>query len=80
MKLRNEFLNDLEFCQAHIKGICDFMPTEVHHRAGRTGALLTDVSKFLGVCMPCHRWIELHPKEAKEHGYSLSRLSKKETL
>jgi hypothetical protein len=41
---------------------------------GRIGNLLTDETKFLAVCRACHDWIETHPKEAKELGYSISRI------
>jgi hypothetical protein len=41
---------------------------------GRIGNLLTDPKYFLAVCRQCHNWIEEHPKEAKELGYSVSRI------
>jgi hypothetical protein len=41
---------------------------------GRIGNLLTDTSHFLAVCRQCHSWIEEHPTEAKELGFSKSRL------
>jgi hypothetical protein len=54
---------------------CGNKSTEIHHRQGRIGALLTDVNHFLAVCEPCHKYIEMHPAWSKEQGYSESRLN-----
>ena len=70
-KVRKVFLESLIFCQ--VKG-CKGLATEVHHKKGRIGKLLTDISYFLGVCRECHNKIELEPKWGKENGYSLNRL------
>ena len=67
------FLESLIFCQ--VKG-CKGLATEVHHKKGRIGKLLTDIRYFLGVCRECHNKIELNPTWAKENGYSLNRLDK----
>ena len=48
---------------------------QLHHRRGRIGNNLLDVSTFMAVCYECHRWIELHPEESKLAGFSLSRLA-----
>jgi hypothetical protein len=50
--------------------------TEIHHKAGRIGRLLLDESLWLAVSRRGHTWIEEHPKEARELGYSQSRLKK----
>jgi hypothetical protein len=50
--------------------------TEIHHKAGRIGRLLLEESLWLAVSRRGHTWIEEHPKEAKELGYSQSRLKK----
>lgn len=50
--------------------------TDVHHRKGRMGDLLVDATYFLAVCRECHKWIEENPIEAKNAGFSLSRLAK----
>jgi hypothetical protein len=34
------------------------------------------MSTWLGVCASCHEYIELHPNEAKELGFSVNRLDK----
>ena len=70
LKLRKAFLDAHPMCQ--VKG-CGMPADDIHHRAGRTGDKLTDISLFMAVCRPHHNYIESHPAEAKEHGYSLIR-------
>ena len=48
--------------------------TDIHHKKGRVGSLLTDDNYFMAVCRGCHSEIELNPIWAKENGYSLDRL------
>lgn len=73
LKLRLEYLNEHQNCEAKIAG-CNIFATQIHHRAGRIGNLLTDTSLFLAVCGHCHRVIELNPNFAKQHGFSENRL------
>jgi hypothetical protein len=73
LKVRKVFLQSLMFCQVNS---CKKLPTEVHHKKGRIGKLLTDTRYFLGVCRECHNKIELEPLWAKENNYSLNRLDK----
>lgn len=75
LKLRNAFLLENPICQAKINRHCTNEATQVHHKKGRTGLLLTDTSNFLSVCYQCHQFIELSPKLAKELGFSKSRLA-----
>jgi hypothetical protein len=35
----------------------------------------TDESTWLPVCRQCHMWIEEHPIESKEKGFSISRIN-----
>jgi hypothetical protein len=67
-------------CEVFLRGkICPVTgepATEVHHKKGRIGKLLTDVRFFLGVSRKGHKKIEENPEWAKEMGYSLDRLSK----
>jgi hypothetical protein len=72
-KIRAIFLDDYPTCQVLY---CETWATEVHHKKGRTGGLLTDVRYFMAVCRDHHQRIEEHPEWAKEHGYSISRLAK----
>lgn len=67
------FLAEHCICEAHLSG-CTTFATEVHHKKGRTGDLLLDETEWLAACHNCHVWIELHPLEAKELGFSKSRL------
>jgi predicted HNH restriction endonuclease len=47
--------------------------TDVHHKKGR-GKYHLDTSTWLPVCRNCHEWIETHPEDAKELGYSETRI------
>lgn len=73
-KKRKAFLEENPLCQVRAFG-CSTFSTEVHHKAGRIGNLLTDETKFLAVCRNCHQVIEMNPKMAKEKGFSISRLA-----
>jgi len=70
-KIRIQFLLDHPLCE-----VCEKQESsEIHHKKGRIGELLTNTNHFLSVCRNCHRWIEEHPKMAKAFGYSESRLA-----
>ena len=71
-QVRQSFLYKHEFCQARLPG-CTMWATEVHHKAGRIGDLLTDPTNFLAVCRSCHQNIELHHELAVDLGYSINR-------
>jgi hypothetical protein len=72
---RKTFLLSSPQCQANLPNICTKVSTEVHHKKGRTGYLLTYTPFWLSVCRSCHEWIENHPNEAKELGFSMNRLT-----
>ena len=74
---RNKFLDDFPMCHAKVNVKCAQYSSEVHHKAGRVEELLLDTTTWLPVCNSCHRWIELHPVEAKELGLSINRLTLK---
>lgn len=65
------FLEARMLCE--VKG-CKRRSEDVHHKAGRTGSLYLDESKWLAVCRAHHAYIEVHPTWAKENGYSENRL------
>jgi hypothetical protein len=44
--------------------------------AGRVGELYLDETHWLALCRACHFYVEMHPKEAKEMGFSINRLNK----
>ena len=68
-KLKNKYLEDNPKCE-----VCNKLATEIHHKRGRVGDLLTDVGHFLAVDSRCHQSIENNPTWAKERGYSLDRI------
>lgn len=68
-KRRIEFLMKQEWCRR-----CGTGATEVHHMAGRIGDALLDESRWLALCVWCHRWVTEHPREAIEQGWSLPRV------
>lgn len=68
LKLREEYLENHKLCE-----VCkEREATDIHHKAGRIGDNL--FKHFLAVDRECHKWIEEHPEQAKELGYSISRL------
>jgi hypothetical protein len=73
LKLKKQFLKDHPVCQ--VKG-CTKKACDVHHQKGRLGALLTNMTYFLGVCRGHHKTIEQNPRWSREQGYSVSRLAK----
>ncbi len=75
-KLRLEFLNVHQKCEIKANSNCTVFATECHHSKGRIGLLLTDVKYFIAGCRNCHQWAETHPNEAKEKGWSVTRLNK----
>lgn len=77
-KLRDKFLADNPRCQGkHYVGVCseNFVgqavhgcfnkSVDLHHRAGRIGAKLTDVKDFVALCRKCHTRVHEHPTEAR---------------
>lgn len=70
-KLRLEYLYKYPMCQAKIFE-CTLKATDIHHKQGR-GKYHLDTSTWLSVCRNCHNYIEHHPKEAKELGYTSTR-------
>lgn len=74
-KKRLAFLALKPFCEAKLIGTCTGTSTDVHHKAGRISDNYLYMKKWLAVCRNCHTWIEEHPNEAKELGFSESRLN-----
>ena len=72
-KLREAFLVVKPHCEAKLVG-CTVKSTDVHHMAGRTGENYLKVGTWLAVCRTCHSFIEINPEQAKELGFSQSRL------
>lgn len=74
-KLSEQFKRDNPSCLARVNEYCSGKSESIHHKRGR-GRYLLDVSTFLPCCLSCHVYIEAHPKEAIQKGWSLSRLQK----
>ena len=72
---RTIFLKEHPLCQCRHVG-CTMKATEIHHKRGRDGDNL--FKYFLACCSNCHHWIEMNPVEAKEQGFSESRLTNEE--
>jgi len=73
-KKRTAFLIVKPHCEAKLQG-CTGVATDVHHKAGRTGDNYLKIITWLAVCRSCHKFIEENPIEAKELGFSESRLN-----
>jgi hypothetical protein len=69
------FLQEHRMCEAHLPGLCTDFASDIHHKQGRTGDLLTDETKWLASCRRCHEWIENNPAEAQEKGFSIKRIN-----
>jgi hypothetical protein len=64
-KKRREFMARFRWCQ-----MCENVrPSDVHHSAGRIGALLNDETKWFALCRGCHDRIHANPKEARTKGW-----------
>lgn len=70
-KLRRVFLASSPWCTYPD---CGHPATEVHHRRGRVGALLTAVEHWSPLCHGHHVFVTEHPSEALAMGLSESRL------
>lgn len=73
-KKRTAFLALKPNCEAKLVG-CTRTSTDVHHKIGRVAESFLKITTWLSVCRSCHKWIEENPKEAKELGFSESRLN-----
>ena len=78
-KLVEQFKKDNPYCKAKVNEYCTGNTDDPHHSKGR-GIYLLDISTWFPVCRSCHGYIEAHPKEAKERGWSESRLQKQKEI
>ncbi len=65
MLIRNEYLIKHPMCEC----LCGEFSTEVHHKAGKIGALLTDSNTFMAVSRQCHTEIHSNHSYALDHGF-----------
>lgn len=70
--LRRVYLEDHPACEFPIG--CDGAATEIHHKRGRVGADLIDVTRWAGLCHDHHAYVTEHPTEAYELGISERRI------
>jgi hypothetical protein len=70
--IRSRFLKQNPVCAVTGKPA-----TEVHHKAGRVGAMLLNANYFLAVSREGHNWIHEHYNESVEKGWIVSRLKKR---
>ena len=72
-----EFLAENPECQAGPVLLpsagCTGGSEQVHHMAGRVGALMLDRRYWRALCARCHGWVTDHPAEARAAGLSLHR-------
>ena len=66
-QLRLTYLKDHNMCEACGR----FNSCEIHHKKGTFGKRLLDVTYFMAVCRPCHRYITDNPIPALEKGWRL---------
>lgn len=52
---------------------CERLATDIHHKKGRLGALLTDLNHFAALCTQCHYWVEHNRTAAIQEGWLESR-------
>lgn len=71
--LRRPFLEANPWCQFPTG--CGQPATELHHRRGRVGALLTDDRYWSALCHEHHAWTTGHPAEAYRLGVSERRVT-----
>ena len=72
-KVRDAYMAEHTICE-HPE--CSSPSTELHHKKGRIGSLLTDSRYFCALCHDHHEWSEKNPILAKELGLSMDRLTK----
>lgn len=73
--VRDAYMANHKWCEAKLNG-CTSIATDLHHKAGKVGKLLTDSRYFCALCRNCHSYLEVNPAEAKKLGFSLDRLDK----
>lgn len=71
-KIVKEMLAENPNCEIKEEG-CEKVATGLHHQKKRTPATFLDKRYLIRSCNNCNLWVELHPLEAIEKGYSLSK-------
>lgn len=60
-------------CEAATGLWCTGRCEQVHHKAGRGGPDPHRLDNLVGICAPCHRWVEEHRTAAYELGLLVRR-------
>lgn len=69
-KLRRDYLEAYPVCEVVE---CHRKSNQIHHMAGRSNELLTNVDLFLATCDVCHQRIHAEPIWAEKNGYIVKR-------
>ena len=72
-QVRDEFMKTNHVCQAKLEG-CTKTATDLHHKKGREGKLLTDKKFFMALCRSCHNKIEDGGEWVYEMGFKIRRI------
>lgn len=75
-EVRDKYLSENPKCEANIECKGKNTATDIHHKKGRIGKMLTDVKFFMAVCRDCHTWIHDNDAKARELGFLLSKNGK----
>ena len=66
-------------CEAQLEGVCigDKRPKrDIHEIVSRSAAGSLPLAEELGtatLCRACHDWLTVHPREAREYGFRMTR-------
>lgn len=71
-KIVKKMLAENPNCDIKEEG-CQIKATGLHHQKKRTPATFLDKRFLIRACNSCQMWVEIHPQEAIERGYSLSK-------
>jgi len=63
-KIRETYLRLNPNCE-----ICKRAATEIHHKSGRNGERLNDISKFMAICRTCHTWVHNNPQQSRNKNW-----------
>lgn len=75
VKIVKEMLNENPYCEIRVEG-CQGKATGAHHQKKRTPATILDRRFLIRACNWCQKWCELHPLEAIDKGFSVSKFQK----
>ncbi len=74
-KIVSEMMKISDRCEIKETG-CTGKATGLHHKKKRSPETFLDKRYLIRACDNCNLWAELHPKEAIEKGYSISKHKK----